>query len=60
MGKRVDCRLKLVLKYAKRLHEDGRYREAEGPFKEALEMERSLQGIENMETLTWLASAYKY
>jgi hypothetical protein len=39
-----DCKLKLGLKYAKSLHEDGRYREAEGPFKDALETKTYLTG----------------
>ncbi|KAF2260199.1 hypothetical protein CC78DRAFT_585088 [Lojkania enalia] len=54
----------LVWKYAKSLHSDGRYKEAEKPFQELLEARsQMLDGVNpDQETLTcmvWLASTYR-
>jgi hypothetical protein len=56
--------LDLTLKYAKSLHSDGRYREAEKPFQELFKARGGLHGEEDPdeETLTcmaWLASTYR-
>jgi tetratricopeptide (TPR) repeat protein len=59
-----EARIKLVWKYAIALHSDGRYSEAEEPFKELFNVKHKALGKEdpNPETLnsmTWLASTYR-
>ena len=49
-------RLDLAWKYAMSLYSDGRYREAEGPFKEASQTFKKVLGEEHPDTLTSMAN----